>query len=67
MDIGFQLYSARNYPLAMCSRMLGRWGKQVEGFGGVYGDPEASGPSSTRTVWQCRPGMSASNNWRPAR
>lgn len=41
MDIGFQLYSARNYPLADVLKKIASLGyKQVEGFGGVYGDPE---------------------------
>jgi len=40
MDIGFQLYSARNFPLDDVLAMLAALGyTQVEGFGGVYGDP----------------------------
>ncbi|HEY8596602.1 MAG TPA: sugar phosphate isomerase/epimerase [Devosiaceae bacterium] len=41
MDISFQLYSARNFPpLADTLAMLARLGyTQVEGFGGLYGDP----------------------------
>jgi sugar phosphate isomerase/epimerase len=41
MDIGFQLYSARNFPLADVLKNLAALGyKHVEGFGGVYGDPK---------------------------
>lgn len=41
MDIGFQLYSARNYPLAEVLKKIAALGyTQAEGFGGVYGDPE---------------------------
>lgn len=42
-DFSFQLYSARNFPpLSDVLAMLSRLGyKQVEGFGGVYGDPAA--------------------------
>jgi sugar phosphate isomerase/epimerase len=39
MDISFQLYSARNYPLDTTLKLLGSLGyTQVEGFGGVFGD-----------------------------
>lgn len=41
MDIGFQLYSARKYPLADVLKKIAALGyKQAEGFGGVYGDPK---------------------------
>ena len=42
-DFSFQLYSARNYPpLGEVFRLLARLGyAQVEGFGGLYGDPAA--------------------------
>lgn len=41
MDIGFQLYSARNFPLDDVLAKLAALGySQVEGFGGVYGDPK---------------------------
>ena len=40
MDIGFQLYSARNYPLDDVLKQIAALGyTQVEGFGGVFGDP----------------------------
>lgn len=40
MDIGFQLYSSRNYPLDDVLKKIAALGyTQVEGFGGVYGDP----------------------------
>ena len=40
-DFSFQLYSARNYPpFSDVFKLLARLGyKQVEGFGGLYGDP----------------------------
>ena len=42
-DFSFQLYSARNFPpLTDTLAMLSRLGyRQVEGFGGIYGDPGA--------------------------
>ncbi|MHB1109697.1 MAG: sugar phosphate isomerase/epimerase family protein [Devosia sp.] len=41
MDIGFQLYSARNYPLAEVLKKIGTLGyTHAEGYGGVYGDPK---------------------------
>ena len=42
MDIGFQLYSARNYPLADVLKKVAALGyKQVEGYGSLYTDPQA--------------------------
>ncbi|MGI6854681.1 sugar phosphate isomerase/epimerase family protein [Mesorhizobium sp. 1B3] len=43
MDWSFQLYSARNFqPWSGVLKTLSNLGyKQVEGFGGVYGDPKA--------------------------
>jgi sugar phosphate isomerase/epimerase len=42
MDIGFQLYSARNYPLSDVLRTISRLGyKQAEGYGTIYADPAA--------------------------
>lgn len=42
-EFSFQLYSARNYPpLGDVFKLLARLGyTQVEGFGGLYGDPAA--------------------------
>jgi sugar phosphate isomerase/epimerase len=43
MDIGFQLYSARSFPLDSTLKTLAKAGyTQVEGFGGVFGDPAAT-------------------------
>jgi len=40
MDIGFQLYSARNYPLADVLKKVAALGyTQVEGYGALYTDP----------------------------
>jgi sugar phosphate isomerase/epimerase len=40
--LSFQLYGARNNPLADTLSMLARIGyREVEGFGGCYGDPKA--------------------------
>lgn len=40
MDIGFQLYSARNYPLGEVLATISRLGyKQAEGYSGLYADP----------------------------
>jgi sugar phosphate isomerase/epimerase len=40
MDIGFQLYSARSYPLDEVLATIARLGyKQAEGYGGLYTDP----------------------------
>src|SRR6218665_451418 len=42
MEIGFQLYSARNYPLADVLKTIAKLGyKQVEGYGSLYTDPAA--------------------------
>ena len=42
MDIGFQLYSARNYPLAEVLPKVAALGyTQVEGYGSLYTDPAA--------------------------
>lgn len=42
MDIGFQLYSARNFPLADVLALVSRLGyRQVEGYGSLYTDPKA--------------------------
>lgn len=42
MNIGFQLYSARNFPLADVLAMVSRLGyRQVEGYGSLYTDPAA--------------------------
>lgn len=42
MDIGFQLYSARNYPLADVLKKVAALGySQVEGYGSLYTDPAA--------------------------
>ena len=42
MDIGFQLYSARNYPLADVLKTIAGLGyKQAEGYGSLYTDPKA--------------------------
>lgn len=42
MDIGFQLYSARNYPLSDVLRKVSALGyKQAEGYGSLYTDPKA--------------------------
>lgn len=42
MDIGFQLFSARNYPLADVLRTIAELGyKQAEGYGSLYTDPQA--------------------------
>ena len=63
MNWSFQLYSARNFqPWEGVLQTLGKLGyTQVEGFGGVYDDPEgASAPNSTRTGLPCRPGISRS-------
>lgn len=41
MDIGFQLYSARNYPLADVLKTVAALGyKTVEGYGSLYTDPQ---------------------------
>lgn len=41
MDIGFQLYSARNYPLADVLEKIAALGyTHVEGYGGLYADPD---------------------------
>lgn len=41
MDIGFQLFSARNYPLAEVLRSISRLGyRQAEGYSGLYADPK---------------------------
>jgi sugar phosphate isomerase/epimerase len=41
MDIGFQLYSARNYPLADVLKKVAALGyTQVEGYGALYADPD---------------------------
>ena len=40
MDIGFQLYSARNYPFAAVLKTVAALGyTQVEGYGALYTDP----------------------------
>jgi sugar phosphate isomerase/epimerase len=40
--LSFQLYSARNFPLTETIALLANIGyREVEGFGGVYGDPGA--------------------------
>ena len=40
MDIGFQLYSARNYPFADVLKTVAALGyTQVEGYGALYTDP----------------------------
>lgn len=42
MDIGFQLYSARNYPLADVLKKVAALGySHVEGYGSLYTDPAA--------------------------
>lgn len=42
MDIGFQLYSARNFPLDEVLATISRLGyRQAEGYGGLYADPAA--------------------------
>ncbi|HEY0854613.1 MAG TPA: sugar phosphate isomerase/epimerase [Devosia sp.] len=42
MDIGFQLFSARNYPLADVLKTVAKLGyKHVEGYGSLYTDPQA--------------------------
>ncbi len=42
MDIGFQLFSARNYPLAEVLPKIAALGyKQAEGYGSLYTDPAA--------------------------
>ena len=42
MDIGFQLFSARNFPLADVLETVARLGyKHVEGYGSLYADPQA--------------------------
>ncbi|RYE86087.1 MAG: sugar phosphate isomerase/epimerase [Hyphomicrobiales bacterium] len=42
MDIGFQLFSARNYPLADVLKTVARLGyTHVEGYGSLYADPPA--------------------------
>lgn len=42
MDIGFQLYSARNYPLAEVLPAIAKLGyTHGEGYGSLYTDPEA--------------------------
>lgn len=42
MDIGFQLYSARNYPLADVLKTVAGLGyTHVEGYGSLYTDPQA--------------------------
>lgn len=42
MDIGFQLYSARNYPLADVLKTIADLGyTQAEGYGSLYTDPQA--------------------------
>jgi sugar phosphate isomerase/epimerase len=42
MDIGFQLFSARNYPLAEVLGKVAALGyTHVEGYGGLYTDPAA--------------------------
>lgn len=42
MDIGFQLYSARNYPLADVLKKVAALGyTNVEGYGSLYTDPQA--------------------------
>ncbi|MEO6012707.1 MAG: sugar phosphate isomerase/epimerase [Devosia sp.] len=42
MDISFQLYSARNYPLADVLKTIASLGyTQVEGYGSLYTDPAA--------------------------
>jgi sugar phosphate isomerase/epimerase len=39
--LSFQLYSARNFPLAETIALLAKIGyREVEGFGGVYDDPQ---------------------------
>ena len=39
MDIGFQLYSARNYPFADVLKTVAALGyTQVEGYGALYAD-----------------------------
>ncbi len=41
MDIGFQLYSARNYPLADVLKKVAALGyTQVEGYGALYANPD---------------------------
>ncbi|WP_407065057.1 sugar phosphate isomerase/epimerase family protein [Devosia sp. Root413D1] len=42
MDIGFQLFSARNYPLADVLKKVAALGyTHVEGYGSLYTDPQA--------------------------
>lgn len=42
MNIGFQLYSARNFPLPEVLGLISRLGyTQVEGYGSLYTDPQA--------------------------
>lgn len=42
MDIGFQLFSARNYPLADVLKKVAALGySHVEGYGSLYTDPQA--------------------------
>ena len=42
MDIGFQLYSARNFPLAEVITTIAELGyKNAEGYGSLYTDPKA--------------------------
>jgi sugar phosphate isomerase/epimerase len=50
-DLSFQLYTARNFPpLGDVLALLGSLGyKEVEGFGGVYGDMDADTAKSLKT------------------